>query len=89
MQLDTFSNLVPSCSQPGKIHGLAKVHKESTPLRPVVSMIKTAEYNLSKYLVKIINDAMPTTYMLNSTGSFVNQGPTLANFFWLISKIRI
>ena len=23
--------------------------------------------------VKIINDAMPTTYMLNSTGSFVNQ----------------
>ena len=36
-------------------------------------MIRTAEYNLAKYLVKIINDAMPTTYMLNSTGSFVNQ----------------
>ena len=26
-----------------------------------------------RYLVKIINDAMPTTYMLNFTGSFVNQ----------------
>ena len=26
MQLDTFSNLVPSGSQPGKIYGLAMVH---------------------------------------------------------------
>ena len=73
MQLDTFSNLMPSGSQPGKIYGLAKVHKEGTPLRPVVSMIRTAEYNLAKYLVKIINDVMPTTYMLNSSGPFVNQ----------------
>ena len=40
MQLDTFSNLVPSGSQPGMIYGLAKVHKENTPLRPVVSMIR-------------------------------------------------
>ena len=52
MQLDTFSNLVPSGSQPGKIYGLAKVNKESTPLRTVVSMIRTAEYNLAIYLVK-------------------------------------
>ena len=49
MQLHTFSNLVPSGSQPGKIHRLAKVHRESTPLRPVASMIGTAEYNLAKY----------------------------------------
>ena len=48
MQLDTFSNLVPSGSQPGKINGFAKVYKEGTPLRPVVSMIRTAEYNLAK-----------------------------------------
>ena len=73
MQLDTFSNLAPSGSQPGKIYGLAKVHTESTPLRPGVSMTRTAEYNLAKHLEIIINDAIPTTYMLNSTGSFVNQ----------------
>ena len=73
MQLDTFSNLVPSGSQPAKINGLAKMHKENTPLRPVVSMIRTAENNPAKYRFKIINDAMPTTYMVNSTESFVNQ----------------
>ena len=71
MQLDTFSNLVSSSSQTGKIYGLAKVHKESTTPRPVVSMIRTAEYNLAKYIVKIMNFA--TTCMLNLTGSFVSQ----------------
>ena len=69
MQLDTFSNLVPSC----KVHGLANMHEEATPLRKVLSMIRTAEYNLAKYLVRIMNDVMPTTYMQNSTGSFVSQ----------------
>ena len=49
------------------------MHKGNTPLPPVVSMIRTAEYNLAKYLVGFMSDAMPTTYMLNSTGSFVNQ----------------
>ena len=64
---------MPSGSQPGKIYGFAKVHKESTPLRPVESMIRSAENNLAKYLVKTINDAMTTTYMLISTGYFLNR----------------
>ena len=49
------------------------MYKEDPPLGPVVSMIRATEYNLDKYLVRIINDAMPSTYMLNSTGSVVNQ----------------
>ena len=73
MQLGTFSNLVSSSCQAGKIYGLAKVHRENTPLRPVVSMIGTAEYNLGHYLVEFIDNAMPSTYILSSTGSFLNQ----------------
>ena len=73
MQLDTFSNLVPSGRQPGNIYGLAIVHKKNTLLRHVISMIGTAKYNLTKYLVKMINDPIPSTCMLNSTGSFENQ----------------
>ena len=64
---------MPSGSQPGEIYELAKVHKDNTPLRPVASMIRTAEYYPARYLVEIINDAMPTVHMQNSTGSFVNQ----------------
>ena len=42
--------LKPSGSQPGKLYGLCKAHKEGYPLRPVVSMLGTAEYGLAKYL---------------------------------------
>ena len=71
MQHDTFSNIVPSFIQPGKICGLANVHRESSPLCPVASTIRTAECSLTNHLLKIINYA--TTYVLSSTGSFVKQ----------------
>ena len=66
MQLDTLRNLAPSGNQPGKMYGLAKV-------QTCFANDRTDEYNLAKYFEKIMNDAMPTTYMLNSTGSFINQ----------------
>ena len=44
-----YEFIVPSGSQPGKLYGLGKVHKPNIPLRPVVSMISTAEYSLGKY----------------------------------------
>ena len=34
-----------------KIYGLPKIHKESVPLRPIVSFIGSLLYNLSKFLV--------------------------------------
>ena len=68
-----FKNILPSGSQPGKIYGLCKVHKLGNPLRPVVSMINTAEYNLAKYLDKIIKPKIPAKFMLNSTKSFLDK----------------
>jgi len=65
--LKTYLQLKPTCSPPGKIYGLCKVHKQGEPLRPVVSMVGTAEYNLAKYLDGIIKPCIPGTYMLNST----------------------
>ena len=41
---DIFESLIPVGFQPGKIYGMAKVHKQGVPLRPVVSMINTSEY---------------------------------------------
>ena len=61
----TYLELKPTGSQPGKIYGLCKVHKEGEPLRPVVSMIGTAEYNIAKYLDKIIKPCIPSSHMLN------------------------
>ena len=65
LSANEFSSILPSWSQPGKVHGLAKVHKEGKPLRPVVSMIGKAEYHLAKYL-RITNEDMPNWYMSDS-----------------------
>ena len=56
-------------------NGLSKLsHKPGLPLRPVVSMINTAEYNLAKYLDKIIiKPYIPSQFMLNSTSSFLGR----------------
>jgi len=66
--LDKF----PSVSQPGKIYGLCKAHKKGYPLRPVVSMIVTSEYELAKFLDSFIKPNIPNKYMLNYTQSFLD-----------------
>jgi len=42
-----YASLIPSGSKLGKLHGLAKVHKDGVPLRTIVSMVGTPEYNLA------------------------------------------
>ena len=44
-----------------------------TPLIPIVSMIETTYWNSAAYLVKILYDAMRTTYTINANGSFGNR----------------
>ena len=67
-----FKNL-PSGTQPGKLYGTCKVHKNGNPLRPVVSMIGTPEYDLAKYLDSFIKPNIPDKFMLNSTFSFIDK----------------
>ena len=68
-----LSSILHSGSQPGKVYGLAKVHKEGTPLRPVVSMLGTAEYHPAKYPDSIIIENISSMYMLDCNVSFIFQ----------------
>lgn len=68
-----FDRILPNGCQPGAIYGLAKVHKVGTPLRPVISMIKTPQYELAKFLNSYIKDVTPKTYMLESTDEFLGK----------------
>ena len=63
----TYSRLYPSGGVPGKLYGAAKVHKDDTPLRPVVSMIGTPQYHLAKYLDQLIRPYVPNEHVLQST----------------------
>jgi hypothetical protein len=70
---ETANNLMPTGSQCGKLYGLCKVHKSDFPMRPVVSMIGTPEYQLAKFLDNLIKPNIPDTYMLNSTKDFIDR----------------
>ena len=64
---------MPSGSAPGKIYGLVKVHKKDSSLRPVVSMVGTPEYELAKFLDKIIKPYISNNFMLESTNDFISK----------------
>ena len=56
-----YSTIYPTESCPGKFYGTAKVHKlpengnvDQIPLRPIVSNIGKATYQLEKYLGKLL-----------------------------------
>ena len=81
----TYSKLYPQGGQPAKLYGLAKVHKENTPLRPVVSMVGTSQYELSKYLDNLLRPYIPNNYTLSSTYDLLeklrNLSHTNNNYF--------
>ena len=68
-----YSHLYPTGSQPGKVYGMCKVHKDGYPLRPVISMINTAEYNLAKWLDNYIKPNIPCQYSVVSTNEFLDN----------------
>ena len=54
---NVFSTLNPVGSQPGLLYGLSKVHKpldRGLPkMRPILSAIGTAPYNLAKFIMSL------------------------------------
>jgi len=69
----TYNSILASGSRPGCLYGLPKVHKTGTPLRPIVSSINTFNYNLAKFLVKIIEPLTTNEYTTANTLEFVNE----------------
>ena len=68
-----YNNILPSGSQPGKLYGLCKVHKAGYPMRPVISMVGTAEYKLAKFLDTFIKPNINVDFTVDSTGAFVKK----------------
>jgi hypothetical protein len=66
--------LQSTCSSLSVFYGLPKAHKTGYPLRPIISIIGSYQYQLSKYLAKAIRDARPQakSYVKDSF-DFVNK----------------
>lgn len=59
---------------PPKIYGLPKIHKQGTPLRPIVSCIQSPYYNLQKFLANVLQNIVgKTTYNVKNSWIFVER----------------
>ena len=64
----------PTGSCPGKFYGIKKIHKlpsngfiDNLPLRPIISNIDSASYQLVKHLAKLLSSLGQSNYTINST----------------------
>ena len=73
-----YDKLCPSGSAPARIYGTRKMHKFSSSdsfpkLRPIVSSIGTFNYNLARFLCRLLSPLVPNDYSCKDTFSFVSQ----------------
>jgi len=68
-----YHRILPCGSRAGVMYGLAKIHKENAPLKPIISVVQTYNYKLAKYLDEILKPKVDQTYMLKDTFDFVNR----------------
>ena len=71
-----YFQLYPSDAIPPRAYGMCKAHKPSKqyPFRVLVSTIGTAPYNLSRYLVKVIQPTLAKNeMMIKNSSTFVEE----------------
>ncbi len=63
-----YKFLRPSDARTPKLYGLPKIHKDTVPLRPIVSAVRSFNYNLGKFLVWCLTPYMDQcdSYVKNS-----------------------
>ncbi|XP_076031972.1 uncharacterized protein LOC143019880 [Oratosquilla oratoria] len=69
---DLEFNSITGDFAPSYFYGNVKSHKESNPLRPIISQISIITYSLAKRLNQIPTPYIPTTHSLKSTDEFVD-----------------
>ena len=70
----TYRRMYPTGVVLPKFYGLPKVHKENTPLRPIVSSIGSVSYGVSKELARIIKPLVGSTeHHVNNSKEFIEE----------------
>ena len=77
---DKYKLLYPTGSIPGRFYGTAKIHKlkeddyhvDNLPIRPIVSNIGTASYQLAKYLAQLLRPLSISSYTVSNSKEFIS-----------------
>ena len=80
LSTEEYKKLYPTGSNTVWFYGTAKVHKidrngkvDKLPLRPIVSNIGTASYQLAKYLAKLLSPLSKSEYTVQSSTEFMGH----------------
>ena len=71
----TFDKLSPTGTQPPRLYGLPKVHKQNVPLRPIIDMSTSAAHAVAQWLADLLEPVRRTlcTHSVKDTFDFVNR----------------
>ena len=70
----TYKRMYPTGAVIPKFYGLPKVHKENTPLRPIVSSIGSVSYGVAKEVARIIKPLVGSTeHHVNNSMEFTEE----------------
>ena len=80
MTKQEYDRLYPTGSSAWKFYGTAKQHKfkngnsaNDLPLRPIISNVRTASYQPTKYLAKLLSPLSRSQYTVNRPKEFINM----------------
>ena len=73
----TYWRVYPQGSQPGRLYGMAKIHKPNCPMRPVLSAIGTPEYSLAKWLEDKLKPYLVDPFSVKSSALFIEELSTI------------
>ena len=68
-----FSEMYATGTLPGILYGLPKIHKNCTPLRPILSAIGNAGHKLAKFFAPLLVPFTTNQYSVRDSFSFVEE----------------
>ena len=76
-----------SGTKPGILYGLSKIHKCDVPLRPILSAMGTAGYNLAKFFVPLLSAFTTKHFSIKDSFSFATEISSLpdSNSYFMAS----
>ena len=74
-----YSNLCVSGSSPGVMYGLPKVHKDNTPLRPILSANNTSNYKIAKFIVPLLQPFTTNSHTIKNSFEFSRSIASIRN----------
>ena len=78
---DIYNLVKPVGSITPRMYGLPKIHKKDAPLRPILSMVNSAQHKLAKFLNDQLYPVLEhfSSYILKDSFSFVDQIKNIAS----------